>query len=152
MCQISDLQLVYNILFWSGRATGTVIQLPLYSWAAVWLSPAIYGINSRKCWSKDFYCWDFIKTRRTLHKLRRSCVSKEKLYVESILSPESCEMNALWPNDSLTFAWDILNWTDFVTDFVTDFSWSKDQIRKWQNNCFVTKWQLNFYLSLDILK
>ena len=63
-------------------------------------------------------------------------------------------MSALWPHDSLTFTFCVTftniipNWTIFVKEIF----WSDALGRKWRNDCFVTKWQLNFYFLYDILK
>ena len=42
----------------------------------------------------------------------------------------------------------IRNWITFVKVVF----WVNDKFRKWQNECFVTKWQLNFHFLWDILK
>ena len=63
-------------------------------------------------------------------------------------------MYSLLPNDSLTFTFyetfsnSIPNWTSLVKKVF----WFDAYFRKWQNDCFVTKWQLNFHFSCDNLK
>ena len=67
-----------------------------------------------------------------------------------MFSLESDEMTALWPNDSLTFtfyltfSYSMPNWTTFVKEVF----WFGVSFWKWRNDCFVTKWQLNFYFLL----
>ena len=67
-----------------------------------------------------------------------------------MFSLESDEMTALWPNDSLTFTFYVIiskslpNWATFVKEVF----WFGVYFSSWRNDCFVTKWQLNFHFLL----
>ena len=71
-----------------------------------------------------------------------------------MFSLESDEMTTLWPNYSLTFTFYLIisnsipNWATFVKEVF----WFDVQIRRWRNDCFVTKLQLNFHFLWGILK
>ena len=73
---------------------------------------------------------------------------------DSMFSLECDKMTALWQNDSLTFtlyatfSFSITNWTTFVKEVF----WFDVQYRKWRNDFFLTKWQLNFNFLCVILK
>ena len=71
-----------------------------------------------------------------------------------MFSLESDEMAALWPNDSFPFTFSVTfsYSTPNSTTFVKEVFWFDVWLRKWQNDYFVTKLQLNFNFLYDILK
>ena len=77
---------------------------------------------------------------------------KEVFY--SMFCLESYKMTAMWPNDSLTFTFyvsfskSIPNWASLVKEVF----WFNVLFRKCQNDCYVTKWQVNFHFLCNILK
>ena len=60
---------------------------------------------------------------------------------------ESDKMTAFWSNDFLTniFYEITSNCTQKWTNFVKEDFWFDDLFWKWQNECFVTKWQHIFH-------
>ena len=93
----------------------------------------------------------FMKHSQIVHQTEQLL---KKNYFDSMVSLESDEMTALWSNDSLTFPFygtfsiSVPDWTTFVKEVF----WFHTELGKWRNDCFVTKWQLNFHFLWKILK
>ena len=87
----------------------------------------------------------------TFNLVQTKVPKSEVTMFDSMLGLESDKVAVVWPNESKTFtfyctmSYSIPNWEIFVKESF----WFNS---KWRNDCYVTKWQLNFPFLYDILK
>ena len=117
-------------------------------WLYIWLRNALNILDFvTKLQLNLHFLWDIFKYHTKIVNLcTRICLICRlvKKVSKWLLYDHDCSTFTFYE----IFSNSISKWATFVKQVF----WFNDLFRKWRNDCFVTKWQVNFHFLCDILK